>query len=230
MTNKIGKGKRPIFIPLEQSIGVREEEIEFDWHMGMSKQVRQRSIESLHEKAKLKGYHMLEASSKSLQQIGIKLSAFFLLNEQGIAVENLFQGSKVFERGGAFTDLINRNVSPREAKKDGRLRNSGNLIEFNYFNRSFPLEPKSIFYDWLYIKTLSEPQNYQKREELLQANFTGFSDIEFNPKKSINCQARTLALYVSLAKNESVDEFIKDPVETDKKYRLYPSTSDGLLF
>ena len=36
-------------------------------------------------------------------------------------------------------------------------------------------------------------------------NYTAFTDIEFNPKKSINCQARSCALYVSLFKNELLD-------------------------
>jgi hypothetical protein len=33
-------------------------------------------------------------------------------------------------------------------------------------------------------------------EQLL--NYTAFTDIEFNPERSLNCQARTAALYVSL--------------------------------
>ncbi len=36
-------------------------------------------------------------------------------------------------------------------------------------------------------------------------DYTAFTDIEFNPKKSINCQARSCALYVSLARKELLD-------------------------
>ena len=75
----IGRTVRPIFIPNRNSIGVIEQEIEFNWYMGMSLEVRRRSIRSFHEKAKEQGFnHILEASSKSEQEIGIQLSAFFL--------------------------------------------------------------------------------------------------------------------------------------------------------
>jgi len=37
-------------------------------------------------------------------------------------------------------------------------------------------------------------------------NFFPFSDIEFNPKKSINCQARTCAVLVSLVRLDLIDE------------------------
>ena len=78
----IGSTTRPIFVPDSQSIGVKEINISFDWHMGMTKIVRQRSIDSLHENAKKQGFErILEASSKSKQSIGIQLSAFFLKNE-----------------------------------------------------------------------------------------------------------------------------------------------------
>ncbi|MDN5802520.1 MAG: hypothetical protein L0H34_08495, partial [Psychrobacter sp.] len=57
--------------------------------------------------------------------------------------------------------------------------------------------------------------NSNLKEEAL--NYNAFTDIEFNPKKSINCQAYSLALYVSLEKRKLLqkdsippkDEFIK---------------------
>jgi hypothetical protein len=38
--------------------------------------------------------------------------------------------------------------------------------------------------------------------------FEGFSDIVFNPKRSLNCQARAAALFVSLSQNELLNEQI----------------------
>ena len=38
--------------------------------------------------------------------------------------------------------------------------------------------------------------------------FQGFSDIVFNPNRSLNCQARAAALFVALSKNELIDEQI----------------------
>ena len=36
--------------------------------------------------------------------------------------------------------------------------------------------------------------------------YGGFSDIEFNPQRSINCQARSVALFLSLRKRGQLDE------------------------
>ena len=38
--------------------------------------------------------------------------------------------------------------------------------------------------------------------------FQGFSDIVFNPNRSLNCQARAAALFVALSKNELINEQI----------------------
>ncbi|MBS9783641.1 MAG: hypothetical protein KGV46_03715 [Pasteurella sp.] len=218
---KIGKATRPIFIPNDKDIGIIEKDITFDWHMGMSSVVKQRSMLSLHQKAREEGFKkILEASSKSEQSIGIQLSAFFLKNDKGYPVENLFQSSKVFQGGKQFLDLIT--VSPRDAKRDKRLRESGDMEKFSFDGRDFPLEPKSLFYDWLYVKTLFTADcNIELREKFLDENFEAFTDIEFNPKRSFSCQARTLALCVSLYKNESIKDFIKDPVAFSSEFNLY---------
>lgn len=233
----IGKATRPIFIP---NIGpfpkIHTLNIDFDWHMGMSYAVKQRSMQSLHQAAMNNGFaHILEASSKSEHPIGIHLSAFYLKNHQSIPVENLFQSSKVFELGGPFLDLLF--VTPKEAKRDTRLKNHGSMIKFQFQGFDFPLEPKSLFYDWLYIKTLNEPQNQQLRHALINENFQAFSDIEFNPKKSFSCQARTLALYITLFHSGLVDEFLNNPVQMVHTYNLYsniqyeePSTGNYTLF
>jgi hypothetical protein len=147
------------------------------------------------------------------------LSAFFLKNTTNYPVENLFQSSKVFENGGPYRDLLT--VTPREAKKDARLKESGNMIKFSFNNKDFPLEPKSLFYDWLYLNVLFSDRNSALREELFDSHFDAFSDIEFNPNKSFSCQARTLALCVSLYENESVKDFIQDPIGFSQKFELY---------
>lgn len=236
--NTIGRAIRPIFTPKfstnQVEIGVKEVQIEFDWHMGMSREVRKRSIISLHAKATQQGFEpILEASSKSDQAIGIQLSAFFLKNDEGIAVENLFQSSKVFKNGKQFLDLLN--VTPKEAKTDPRLKENGDLTAFYFNQKYYPLEPKSLFYDWLYIMTLFKSNsNNDLKNQFLDSHFTSFSDIEFNPKKSFSCQARTLALAISLFKNESIDEFIQYPILCAQKYNLYnqdqPKASQGNLF
>ena len=210
--------KRPIFTPDFNGFPyVDAIDIEFKWHPGFAKSQMQKSIVSLHEAAKKlhKISPILEISSKSMLPLGASLSAFNLLleisNGQKISVECAYQGSKVFENGGPYHELYS--VSSRAAKTDDRLRNSGELIAFNFCGEDFPVEPKTAFYDWLYITALS-----QKKTDLLKELevFQGFSDIVFNPNRSLNCQARAAALFVSLSKNGLIDE----KIFRDKDYYL----------
>ena len=113
----------------------------------------------------------------------------------------VFQGSKVFERGGPFVDIFD--MTSREAKKDERLRSSGCLTGFHFFGTDWELEPQTAFYDWLYINALKkQPPSWT--EQLVE--YSAFSDIEFNPERSINCQAYSVALYMSLHKRNRLDE------------------------
>lgn len=204
---------RPIFIPSNNDPGAETKEIEFQWYPGMSISQKQKSIKSLHEAARNIGYcPVLEISSKSLEQIGSDLSAFNLFittkfTNKKFSVESAFQSSKVFEKGGPYIDLLN--VTSREAKKDKRLILSGNLIKFSFYNKDFPIQPRTYFYDWLYINALN--QNQQLSKELVK--YQAFSDIEFNPKKSINCQAFSAAMYVSLVNFNKLEDALKSPTD-----------------
>ena len=150
---------------------------------------------------------ILEISGKSMSRLGVSLSAFNLLlktpNGRKMTVVCAYQGSKVFENGGPYHELYS--VPSRAVKTDDRLRNSGVLIAFNFCGEEFPTEPKTAFYDWLYMNAL-----YQKKRDFVKEleAYQGFSDIVFNPNRSINCQARAAALFVSLSKNGLIDEQI----------------------
>src|SRR5690349_716503 len=128
--------ERPIFIPrFEGRALVATKYVEFQWFPGMSSVQKQRSIDSLHSAARrIPGINrVLEVSSKSREDLGVALSAFnlkftTLKYNLVMSVECAFQGSKVFERGGPYTDLYDK--TSREAKKDERLRSSGNLTGF----------------------------------------------------------------------------------------------------
>lgn len=203
---------RPIFLP--QAAGgllVRTEYVDFDWSPGMAVSQKQKSISSLHAAAIQHELCMkpLEISSKSENPLGVSLSAFNLKGstkkrDQVFTVETLFQSSKVFENGGPYRELLS--TSSREAKKDQRLKESGRLIEFNLFGETWPLEPKTAFYDWVYINTLAK--NESLTEQLCQ--FDAFTDIEFNPKKSINCQAYSAALFRALTMRSLISEVLGD--------------------
>ncbi len=202
--------KRPIFIPDFSGFPyVDAVDIEFKWHPGFAKSQLQKSIASLHEAAEtLKNISpILEISGKSDSDLGVSLSAFNLRlktpDGQTMSVECAYQGSKVFENGGPYHELYS--ASSRAAKTDERLRNSGELIAFDFCGKDFPIEPKTAFYDWLYITALCQ----QKMDIIKELQvFQGFSDIVFNPKRSFNCQARAAALFVSLSKNGLIDEKI----------------------
>jgi len=201
--------KRPIFLPCKDYPFFRELLIEFEWFSGFAKSQAQKSIASLHQAAIAKGISkILEISSKSLDPLGISFSAFNLKitpkNSPGMSVECAFQGSKVFQCGGPYHDLYK--VSSIEAKKDPRIRNSGDIVAFNFLGESFPITPVTAFYDWLYITALS--QNPKLSKELL--NFEAFSDIAFNPQKSLNCQARAAALFVALNMSGEIHKVTED--------------------
>lgn len=211
--------QRPVYFPQESGdFLVKTEMVEFKFHAGFAISQKQKNIEALHKSAKEQfGLHsLLEISSKSKLELGVALSAFNLMIEdkkakQKYSVECAFQSAKVFENGGAYIDLLN--VSSREAKKDERLKNSGRLLRFQFKGTNWELEPLTAFYDWLYINALN--QNERFHDELIK--YQAFTDIEFNPNKSINCQAYSVAMFVALAKRNLLGR-IREPEEFLKLY------------
>jgi len=205
--------RRPIFSPDLTKVGVIEKTFDFKWHSGISPEQKKKSILDLHKSANHCGLkNILEISSKSELRIGIQLSAFnlsFITKKKKVklSVECAFHASKYFEFGGPYTDLLFSNSLA--AKRDRRLKTSGDLKGFRFFNLNFPLLPRTYFYDWLYINTLL--QNKKLAEDVLF--FENFSDIEFNPQKSINCQAHALALYISLYKLGMLKEATLSPAD-----------------
>ncbi len=196
---------RPVFIPSNsRSTLVQEVQVNFEWHSGFSIVQKQKNIRALHFQASILGYTpILEISTKSENILGRSLSAFNMKIEvDGTLsnVENFYQSSKVFENGGPFVDLLSS--SPIEAKRDERLRNSGRLTHFYLSGRIWELIPRTAFYDWLYLTALSQNPNESNK----LSDYNGFSDIEYNPTKSVNCQARSAAMYVSLCELNRLEE------------------------
>jgi len=197
--------QRPVFIPWpENGALVNEVPVEFTWHAGMAASQKKKNVVALHDMAATHGLApLLEISSKSEREIGRKLSAFNLkvdIYGRQTTLECAFQGSKVFEDGGPFTDLYW--VESREAKRDTRLKESGRLIGFVFEDTKFPLSPSTAFYDWLYIRAL-----YPHRDWLTRLHkCAGFTDIEFNPNRSINCQARSCATFLALQQRGELDK------------------------
>lgn len=191
---------RPVFIPQRRGRQfVRTEYLEFDWSPGFSVSQAQRSIEALHRSINtaLGIEKILEISTKAPTRLGVALSAFNLKiqtvrQKREFSIESAYQGSKVFEYGGPYKDLLI--ATPKEAKRDPRLSSSGRLLGFKFLNTEWPLEPRTVFYDWLYVNAL------RKQPKLLKQvlDYEAFTDIAFNPQKSVSCQAYSAALCVSL--------------------------------
>lgn len=202
--------RRPIFIPkFDGPTLVEETYVDFKWNPGLAVSQKMKNIVALHNGAKEEGFFpLLEVSSKSEENLGISLSAFNLKFHHPkigeITIEGAFQGSKVFEFGGPYADLYQK--SGGDIKKDLRLKNSGKLVKFRIDESDWALKPRTAFYDWIYINALVQKKEIANK--LL--NYQGFTDIEFNPKKSINCQARSCALYVSLVKRGKLEEALSD--------------------
>lgn len=191
---------RPVFYCNERGAypGAREMQIEFQWYPGFSVAQKQRSIASLHSSiistADLR--NPLEISSKSAISVGVALSAFNLqlrfLRDPPLnaSVETVYQGSKIYD-GLNRKDNDRYFLKPREARMRAREYEACHeLSGWAIGDYCFDLSSGTEFYDWLYIGAL-----YQQLELLQQlVRYDCFTDIEFNPKKSLACQARSAAL------------------------------------
>lgn len=185
---------------------------EFKFNPGFSVTQKRKNIDALHQAI---GDKALEISTKSMVDLGRKLSAFNLkLN--GIQLECVFQASKVYQYGGPYKDLLN--VSPKDAKRDGRHKGSGKLISFEYEGKTFPLEPKTFFYDFIYIKAVRECIPLEEVKDIIQYSY--FTDIEFNPAKSINCQAKSVAIIKAMLMVFGEIPDINDISEFKKFYKV----------
>jgi hypothetical protein len=220
---------RPFFIPNNNKYElVKTELVEFKWFYGFAKVQKQKSISSFHENIskQFKYNKILEISTKSEDKLGVKLSAFNLkinFKDKEYFLESLFQGSKVFLNEGPYEDIYKKESI--DAKKDERIKRS-DLKEFSFFGEKFTLE--FDFYSWLYFLALK--QNKKLTSEIL--NYQAFTDIEFNPEKSLNCQAYSAALYSSMITNNilNVDkEYQNDELKNIIPLRKFKNIQQKLI-
>ena len=208
--------KRPIFLPLGDGGLVEERLIEFEWFPGFAAVQKQKSIQALHAAAGEEGVtEILEISTKSLEQVGTRLSAFNLWIEiedhpHPVLLEAAYQGSKVFRSIGRSTHLYTYQ-SGKEIKRYMKDLPPEPLEGFEVSGHKWELEPKTAFYDWLYVNALHQLAANDDRINDELAEYEAFTDIEFNPDKSINCQARSCALYVALDAKELLRDALSSP-------------------
>ena len=210
---------RPAFFPIYHGVRVEDARaFEFSWNPGFAFSQKQKNVRALHE-AIMKvesGCRPLEISSKSTEELGMRLSAFNLsvpYKSGSCSVETAFQASKVFQNSGPFPEMYGRDS--REVRDFVRGEPRGALIAFEANGVRWGLNPTRAFYDWVYIKALL------KNPELAEAlvDYDCFTDIEFNPKKSLNCQAYAVALYLSLRRAGVLQEAMTD---RDSFLRFHP--------
>ncbi len=184
----------PVFIPDYECGYVKTVPVRFAWRSTNSENVR-----AIHAAASEMGLPtpIYEISTASSLQRWRALSAFNL-KLKGIPIECLYQGSKVFKNGGPYHELYK--MSPRNAKTDKRLRSSGKLIGFNYKGQEIPTWPKTLFFDWIYIKALIE-------NDVMLSPAEGFTDLFFKfTKGGVACQARSAALWMAASANHELRE------------------------
>lgn len=165
---------------------VQRANFDFTFNPGFSATQKKKNVIALHESI---GKKTLEVSTKSEESLGVMLSAFNLKLD-GRPFECVFQASKKYSEGGPYLDLLD--VHPKDAKRDERHQTSGKLETFVYNGEEFALEPKTFFYDYMYIKAVK--QSISKEDIIQVKDYEYFTDIEFNPNRSVNCQAKSVAI------------------------------------
>ena len=203
---------RPVFVcDLNTKNLVKTVSVEFEWHPGYSVSQKQKSIRSLHHSFyNNMRMEVLEISTKSESKLGVALSSFNLsttYDNEIITVESAYQMGKVFLDNGKKIQLPEAG-SKKAKQMIKHFHEQYELVGFNFRGVNFPLQPQSLFYNWLYISFLWK--NLNLVNDLLDSNLSCFSDIEYNPNKSVSNQAFAAALFVALyKKNILSDEFLK---------------------
>lgn len=191
--------------------------VDFKWESGMSITQKRKSCVNLHntlaEKFKIGVDKILDISSASTTALGVSLSAFNLILD-GKSVECWYQGSKVYEKAGHMKHLYD--VDSMTAKKSMKNTNLGKLIGFRLVDTDYPMEPRTVFYDYIYLKGLIQ---FDNRDAIL--DYEAFTDIQAVTDIDA-CQARTVCIYkllhqqnkLSLVENfDAFKEWHKEHVE-----------------
>ena len=196
---------RPVFEPILTAPYYTETNIDFAWSHGQYIGQKRKNITALHNGflAENPCKRILEISSKSESSEGVALSAmnltFTTKDHMVLYVENAYQGSKVFEHGGPYTDMYD--MSPMRAKQDERLHSSGHVVSFSFEGKTYSIEHYDAFYNWIYIRALSE--HYELALKAL--DYDAYTDIAYTPSKGTSCQARAMAIFASLIKIGRLD-------------------------
>ena len=174
-------------------------------------------------------YKPLEISSSGHIPVGVSLSAMNLRKYsarlgQDIVLESAFQASRIYTRAdgtriGPFPEYLT--LPGKECKKTVKELSEGlhsYRYEFDGITFPAPAFHISLFYDWLYLNAMCEDSNAEVRETLLAGGYDAFTDIA---TKSLNSQARSCAIFVSLHRLGLLSE-VRDPASYFRLFRVNP--------
>lgn len=178
-------------------------DVEFQWHGGFSKAQALRCIHSLHGAyaGLRKGRRILEVSSASENDLGRRLSAFSLTvrhdavaESRPMPLEVAYQSSKIFRSHGRLSRAAD--LAPGKAKRLAvEVDSVDDLTGFEWNGCRWPLEPPTAFYDWLFVQAVRQDPELSRQI----IGYDAFTDIKFNPSRSLSSQARSAALFVGLS-------------------------------
>ena len=205
--------EKSVFISKMEYPFFEEIHVNIDWFGGFALSQKRKCQIGLHQNflAAFPDAKILEISSISLVSLGAKLSAMSLSKRtnQGITtVESAFQSSRIYSDDthsiGPFPEYLF--LPGKECKKLVKQASEGiHSYQYAFDDRIFyaPAHHISLFYDFLYLNALLEPENQEVKDLLLSGGYTAFTDLATS---SLNCQARSAAIFVGLIKAERIHE------------------------
>lgn len=221
--------ERSVFISQDAYPFFEEVRVQFDYFPGFALSQKRKSQIGLHQNF-LRAYpreRVLEVSSASLYSLGAALSAMNLKKQtsSGVtSVESAFQSSRIYGENGEIGPFPEWLFLPgKECKKAVKERSMG-LRSYRYrfdgLDFGAPEHCISLFYNFLYLNALCEQENRETAEKLTASACTAFTDLA---TVSLNCQARSCAIYVSLVRNGLI-HLVRD---YDTYLELFCTTRDG---
>ena len=222
--------EKSVFISKVEYPFFEEVHVNIDWFGGFALSQKRKCKIGLHQNFLMEypKEKILEISSSSLMSLGAKLSAMHLNKRtlKGITtVESAFQSSRIYGDGakriGPFPEY--RFLPGRECKKlvkEAAKEMHSYQYELDGLTFYAPAHHISQFYDFLYLNALLEPENEEVKNKLLQEKYTAFTDLA---TKSLNCQARSAAIFVGLVRAGMIDE-VRD---YDSYLKLFRTQANG---
>ena len=204
--------ERSVFVSKNTYPFFEEIHVQFDYFQGHSLSQKRKNQIGLHQNflARYPEYKVLEVSGASLNSLGAALSAMNLKKQttKGLtSVESAFQSSRIYginDDIGPFPEYLF--LPGKECKKLVKEKSQGLISYHYYFDGMDFYAPKhfiSLFYNYLYLNALCEKENREVAERLIAGEFTAFSDLATT---SLNSQARSCAIFVSLYRSGMINE------------------------